>query len=353
MNVLLWVCIVIFLLLVAWLWVQTRQREQWEDYVNTMYRKYLDRPLDTVFHHYYHDKDISFVKEDLRRYVYRVKNGKKHMATKTIAVAGLLRNCKENISFLQNFYRELSRHCKTSRMVIVENDSTDGTREELLRWNAQDSSVTVLCASADMGVNQKKCPSDGRCSKEYNKSPSRARIAKMAFLRNVYLEYLQKNLDKIDYVLVMDMDLHGQLFIDGLCDSLTHMEEDPRLDAVACNGMLMASCSLSATNLTYYDSFAYVAEGEVGEWTTLFDKRSHDDEVIRYTSKKYLRGSMELDPVASAFGGACLYRAISLRGLRYSSSSDRYVCEHTRLHQNLKRMAVNPRMLFIIEKNLR
>lgn len=356
-SVLVWTTVLMLLILVmVVLHLRTRQREEWEEYADTIYRKYLQRPVDIVFEHYYRDRDISFIKDDLRRYIYRVKNGGKYLKTKTVLVAGLLRNCRENIVRLQAFYHELTKHCKESLMVIVENDSTDGTRDELLRWREDDPSVTVLCASSSSSAasNQRECPvTDERYTKEYSKSPSHARIQKMAFLRNVYLRHIQGLDKKIDFVLVMDMDLQGNLFMDGLCDTVAHMEEDPRIDAIACNGMMMASCSLSATNLTYYDSFAYVHPGERGEWSTLFDKRSHDDDVIRYTSKKYLTGTMELDPVDSAFGGACLYRASSLKNLEYSFSSDTYVCEHTRLHQHLRKMYVNPRMLFIIEKNLR
>jgi glycosyltransferase involved in cell wall biosynthesis len=357
MQVLEWVLVVSLLLLISILVVlgiraQQKQKEEWEDYVDSMYRKYLHRPVDLVFHHYYQDKDISFIREDLRNYIYHVQQGRKHLKTKTVAVAGLLRNCRENISSLKKWYHELSHSCKQSYFVIVENDSTDGTREELLQWNRKDPSVTILCASSSVGINQPECPVDKVNAQEYSKSPSHARIKKMAFLRNVYLKHLQKLDKKIDLVLVMDLDLRGEFFMDGLCDSIAYMEEDPNMDAIACNGMMLAACSISATNLTYYDSFAYVHRNEPGEWNTLFDKRSHDDEVIRYTSKKYLEGNMQLDPVMSAFGGACVYRASSLKGIRYSSSKDRYVCEHTRLHQHLNTMYVNPRMLFMIEKNL-
>jgi hypothetical protein len=352
--------VVVLVLLVVYMWMRLRsQREGWEHHIDKIYQKYLWRPIDIVFESYYRDKDISFLQKDVRDYLYQVKQGSQYMQTQSIAIAGLLRDGQENIPHLQKFYHQLQPFFRTSSLIIVENDSKDGTRKALLDWHEMDSSVVVLCATAP--PNAPECNTqDELFSKEYSKTPSSPRIQKMAMLRNVYLHYLQQGHGHDqdhdhgpDYLLVLDMDLQGQLFMDGVCHSMACMEQNPSLDAVACNGMILSPSS-SGGSLTYYDSFAYVAPGEEGEWNTLFDKRSHDDEVLRYTSEKYLKGNMELDPVVSAFGGACLYRFSSLKKAKaqYSYSSDRFVCEHTRLHKHLKNMVVNPRMLFLIEKNL-
>jgi len=344
----------VFILILVLVLLRSNEKEGWEDYVDKVYRKYLLRPVDIVFEHYYRDKDMSFIRNDLREYIYQVKQGRQHAETQSIAVAGLLRDCEEILPHLQAWYRQLKSRFKETMLIVVENDSKDGTRARLLEWHATDPSVVVLCASEGVRPNAEECATGNVFAKEYSKTPSHVRIEKMAHLRNVYLDYLQSMENKVDSILVMDLDLQGEFFVDGLFHSVACMVQDPSLDAVACNGMMMAPCSISATNLTYYDSFAYVAPGEEGEWNTLFDKRSHDDEVIRYTSEKYLRGTMALDPVVSAFGGACLYRASSLRGARYGYSEEqRYVCEHTRLHRHLSKMVVNPRMLFVIERNLR
>lgn len=339
------IMIIIIILFFTW------KQEGYENSVETMYFQNFNRPLDMVMRHYYRNKEPSFIRSDVKRYVEQVKKGRRWLSNKTLVITGLIRDCQDNVNQLESFFETISAVCKKAIFLIVENDSKDDTRKRLLEWSDRNANVVVLCDS--QSINERECHTDDTPYDASDKTPSFHRIEKMAQLRNVYLSFIQQMRDMPDYVLVMDLDLKGELFLDGVFHSVFCMEKRKTIDAIACNGLMIASCSLSPTSLTYYDSFAYVQPGEEGEWNTLFDKRSHDDDVIRYTSIRYLEGSRDLDRVTSAFGGACLYRTSSLRGAKYMSSKIKYVCEHTLLHKNFREMYVNPRMIFIIEQNLK
>jgi hypothetical protein len=181
-----------------------------------------------------------------------------------------------------------------------------------------------------------------------SKSPSTMRIKKMAMLRNTYLDYIKRYYSHFDVALVMDMDLDGTLFMDGVFHSMFLFQQKSHIDAIACNGLLRKK-----NTFVYYDSFAYVPLNEEIEWQTLFDKHSHDVEVGRYVTQRYLDGKrpLELDRVRSAFGGACLYRVASLLGKSYGYSQKGFACEHSYLNTRLKHVYVNPRMIFLIESN--
>jgi hypothetical protein len=162
------------------------------------------------------------------------------------------------------------------------------------------------------------------------------------------LEFI-KNSEKysdFDYLYVLDLDLNGNLFLDGIFHSMYHFERDSSISAISCNGLV----KYGKDGFNYYDSFAYIEYGEKYEWETDFDKRSHDEEVLRYVTEKYTK-NMDLDRVYSAFGGLCIYDLSEIleSNAEYDySKNNKLSCEHTHFHKKLKNIYVNPRMMFLI-----
>jgi len=314
------------------------------------FHKNLDREVDPVTARYFSKFNEATIEKELRNYMNQCRTGRNFLQDKAIVLAGLIRNAEDNIPFLRSVYHDMRLASRRTAFLIVENNSTDGTREKLLAWNAEDPTVTVLC-DLDKPPNEPSCRLDGHEHFYQDKSPSTNRIRKLAYLRNIYLDYIEKmpEFSGYDFLIVMDLDLQGRLFMDGIYHSFYHFEKEPDTSAIACNGMIR-----DANNrFVYYDSFAFAEIGDQTEWNTDFDKSSHDQDVLLYTTERYSR-DMSLHKVASAFGGMCIYRLSEFRERknRYTHSSDnRLSCEHVHFNKHFKNFYVNPKMMFLIDRN--
>jgi len=333
------VFVVICSILIVLLFVSSR--ENWENHAMSMYKKHLGRPLDPVFENIYKQSTPDFVYNDVHRYIDHVRRGRQLLRKNKLVVAGLVKNCERGISQLQSWYKQILSICRETVFFIVENDSRDKTRKLLLAWSKKDPSVVILCPKGKK--NAETCS----LGFELDKTSSQYRIEKMAFLRNTYLDEIKKCTG--DYVLIVDLDLRGDFFIDGICHSVYCMNNNRSIHAIACNGLVVEN----SEKFTYYDSFAYADLQDPLEWQTLYDKQNHDVEVIKTITEKYVHsGKTELDRVRSAFGGACLYRKSLLDMCRYLHSKTGYACEHSFLHSCIKGIYVNPRMIFLIKENM-
>jgi hypothetical protein len=284
----------------------------------------------------------------LNKYIYYRNNGKEDRKSKKIVVTGLLRNSEKVLPSWQKWIREWVKNWKDYRIVLSENNSVDSTREFLLHWSTMDDKVMILCDD-DKVVNQKECNLQGIFQTRYNEkhlAPDRERIQKMSILRNLYHDYICNNYSDFDYVLVIDFDLNGELYQDGIEHSLGLLKEDPKLDAVACNGMLWES---QRKEYEYYDSFAHIDKGESFLFSSLKEKQQHDEYVHLTINDLYWNFEAPRE-VQSAFGGCCLYRMKPFCDAKYGYSEDFISCEHGHFHQTL-RMIVNPNMVFLINLN--
>ena len=315
--------------------------------VSDLFLQNLDRHMDPVFEKFYEKKSMNFIRQDVNRYRQQVREGQDYMKHSKVVVTGLIRNCMEQVPRLQEFFESFQQMCQQCVILLVENDSADDTRQRLYEWSQRNSSVIILCPNRST-INDMTCQTRDHFKTTLSKSPSMMRIKRMAVLRNTYLRYIETHYSHFDVALVMDMDLDGKLFMDGVFHTMSMLHQKPYIDAIACNGLLRTK-----DTFIYYDSFAYIPLNEDIEWHTLFDKHSHDIEVGRYVTQRYLNGKrpLELDRVRSAFGGACVYRVSSIVGKSYGYSQTGFACEHSYLNRRLKHVYVNPRMVFLIETN--
>lgn len=352
------VVIIILLLIIMISFLSYYYREHYENkktfplwYNEIMEEFYalFDRPLDPVHMAYYKkitsnhipSKSLSIIKNDLKKYKREVEEGKQKIKNSKIVIAGLLQNGAKQIPELMERCKKITSYFKDYRIVILENNSIDTSRKDLLYWAFNDDRVKILCQDPFV-ANSEECRIDGETGVK-DTSPMPNRIRKMATLRNIYMNHIYHYYKNFDYLCVIDMDLEGEFFIDGFLHAAGLL--GPKIDGVACNGMLKTDDG----GFYYYDSFAYIEENDLPYMTDISQKSEHDDYVHIYMTQLY-SNQMIPDRVRSAFGGCVLYNMKSVINNRYDFSQSTFMCEHTFFHQG-KNIYVDPRMIFFITKN--
>jgi len=308
--------------------------------LDNYFLKTFNRNIDNInkfFYHLMYFKNKDYINNDLLSYKARVDAGISKMAKSKVVICGCLRDKEQIIDSLKLQCYEITKMFEDYVILIVENDSCDETRKRLLEWNKIDNKVIILGngVNAEKSIlNLKKTPA---C-----KPAGSDRIQKMAYIRNIYLDFVKEFYSHFDFTIVYDMDLCGDLHIDGICDTFSYMN-NKNVDGITCNGM-------EKYHYHYYDSFAYVEVGQPFIWNSEDEKCSHDHYIFESKTKLHTT-TMRVVKVLSAFGGFCVYRTSSITKYKYDYSPDKLSCEHSHLNSKFNFMYLNPRMVFLITDN--
>lgn len=315
-----------------------QKQEPYHDNYEKLFRDLIKRPIDPVTLRYYKKiKQKNVIVNDILQYSKEIESGRQILQQKNVIVAGLVYNAETLVPKIEKWFNDLTKLCATCHIVIVENNSIDNTSEYLNLWKLRDPDhLHLVCEEGE-------CKSFENVSKDMLKSAHRNRIEKMAYLRNKYLKYIRENFEEVDYVFVTDMDLDGTLYWDGVFQSIFKFYVNPDIEVIACNGIVNGS-------FLYYDSFAYAKDKNEIRWSTTNDKHSHDQDVLQNISRHY-QNNLEMDKVASAFGGFSIYDFNSFVKHEYNFYKEGYSCEHCLFHENFDNIQVNPRMLYLIFEN--
>lgn len=266
-----------------------------------------------------------------------LKEGILEMNNSSIIICGLARDCEKNLAENIKWIKYLCSLFKDYKIVIVENDSTDNTRKVLLDWAKIDNKVYILGCQ----INAEKC-NLGLNKTLSSFDVSQNRIKKMVYLRNLYINFINSLKQQFKYTMVIDPDINGMFYIDGIINTMYHMKNNPEIDAIAANG-------INVIHNTYYDSFAYIPKDKKElYYKSMADKLLNDMEVQFLNFKnKY-----KLHKVKSAFAGVCIYRTASILNSRakYDYSSVGYSCEHTYFNKNMN-VYINPCMIGAVINN--
>lgn len=278
--------------------------------------------------------------------VYEIsRKGFDNMKTKKVVIAGLLRNTASRIPEIERRVEALGKLFSDYRVLIVENDSKDNTRNLLLNWSKRNPKVIIL----GCGYNVSEChlgfkPTEGH-------SVYRSRIEKMVYLRNIYLNEIKKNYSNYDYSIIWDFDIIGSVYLDGIANSFGYLKSEPNLDIVCAYGIYTWG-----PIKIFYDTYAILEKGDV------FDikyKRSHDIRKGLGLGLKYKRGNEPIS-VNSCFSGFTIYKMKSLLSpqVYYSTSSkedNNLECEHVGLHRRATNsgfnIKMNPNMIHLVVYN--
>ena len=268
----------------------------------------------------------------------QIQMGKQFWSTKRVVVCGLIRDGMGRFPKVRRQIEELLTSVNEYTILIVENDSKDGTRDYLLEWTDKNDNVKILGCG---GINLKECKL--KMKKTDNHGFDMYRIQKMATLRNVYMEELQKEkYDNIDYILVWDMDLDGEMDINGFYQTGFELSKQPTIDAICVNGIIENFARIRS--YAYYDTYAYRKHGD------RFGKKVFYDLMYRYPAKC----DSELQQVRSCFGGLVVYNFNTFRNKKYGTELNMYnepICEHDYLNRELSEVYVNPKWLYLLAEH--
>lgn len=271
-------------------------------------------------------------------------SGSSYYAGKTIVVCGLVRDAAKNLNETLSRVYNLVYLFKDYRIVILENDSKDMTREILLAHANNDPKFLVL----GCGINSSQCKLDLPVTDGSLGGMSQGRISKMMNLRNQYLDFVEAKFSSFDLMAVWDLDINGVLYLDGILDTGALFAADDmqvkstgsfKVDGIASQGFRLIEC-FGGSVVTYGDSYAYM-DRSLNDWP----KRLRALFLSLFPGYPY-----QVQRVESAFNGFALYRIKSLNGKRYNTWIDEHgevVCEHRGLHKGLN-MWINPQMVHIM-----
>jgi hypothetical protein len=264
--------------------------------------------------------------------------GFKRMRESTIVICTLVRDVADRMREIVIRSERMGKMFKDYRILVVENDSKDGTRRLLTQWRIRNPKVVIL----GCGVNsEEECKIKIAKKKTDGHKVDRGRIEKMVYLRNLYLSYICDNLQHFDYTMVWDLDIIGSVYLDGVANTMGWFARRPDANAICANGIYRIGVLA-----IYYDSYAHLDKGDTYhiKYKTWHDVKSR-------TNARYQRGD-DLKEVISGFGGCTMYRTRKLCEAKYDMSPPGNIeCEHVRLHKKMKGVYVNPSMIHYVLVN--
>jgi len=271
------------------------------------------------------------------------------LKNKKACFALLARNCRNALA--QNLLRieRFSLIFKEIFIVIVENDSTDGTKEFLCEMQKCKQNFFIITCDSENNSSFMK------------KAGGIERIEKMAFYRNQYLNFI-KNFDfyeTIDYLIVIDSDI--KYFSEqGVISALENAPTD--WTALFANGRYYFDL-LNITILgRYYDLFAFVPHKDCGV-SNLNTNLTYREMALcadLLTNRKLKK--VRYMKCLSAFGGIGIYKIKAIRDGKYDTRVNERsnvfdaVCEHVNLNLTCTLHGnnyISADMLVCYEKSLR
>lgn len=240
------------------------------------------------------------------------------MLYRYVIVGLLARDCKEAILRNKLKIERLCASFEDYHIVVVENDSVDGTRQVLLDWAKEDDRVLV-----DSFFDHSLKLSDSGYE----------RISHMAYLRNRLLDDIRKQ-PAPDLVIMMDVDIYD-FDVEGLMEGINYAPNDW--------GALMANGRMMKPNDQYldaqFDQYAYMACGE--ELSDMHFNMFTNHSL--YKRGRKLNSEVQICdyvPVNSAFGGMAVYRYEAIKDLRYQAVKidvchQKFFCEHVPFHLDM------------------
>jgi hypothetical protein len=242
-----------------------------------------------------------------------------------ILLVGIAKNVRPDIARVLSNVDACGEIFARHKVVIVENDSTDGTTEFLRRWAGQKSNRAHIDAS------------DVYSARMFQ-SPPVPGARYLAGFRNVYMEYIEnQNAEHYPLVGVFDCDEVNARSIEreSIVAAIRFLYEEPSRAAVFANQRgfyydiwaLRHEVWCPGDCWQEYQAWCDMGLGHEGGWACVGARQVH----ISTTA-----APIEVD---SAFGGFSIYKTSFLKGCRYRDLAEdgTAMCEHVSVHQEIRK----------------
>jgi hypothetical protein len=249
-------------------------------------------------------------------YAKRVARGRQRMRAARVVIAGLARNILDVLPDTIERIERLAAAFADYRVVVYENDSTDGTQELLTAWAAGVPQVTAISERLGAPLNPK--------------TRSASRGDQMAQHRNRYHDLISARFTDFDCVIVADLDVTGGWSEDGIANTFGWDD----WDYVGANGIILQRVHLRLNTWLQYDAWAFR------------QLHSYAPLPAPLVNNFNWRRGQPLVPVNSCFGGLGIYRMPAFLSSRYQGGD----CEHVGFHRGMRaggfdRLYLNPSQL--------
>jgi hypothetical protein len=247
------------------------------------------------------------------------------MINKNIIIAALARDCEDSLRTNIPVIEKLRSQLLWSQVVVIENDSKDGTKELLNDWKLNSNNVTII--SNDFGTKTIPDKSD----LIINPYTIYQRIDKMVSYRNLYLDYINEVKHPIDLIIIIDIDVI-EISLTGLINAINSF--DDKTGAIFSNGVSVMKTPFGLSEI-YYDIFAVWEYPLLKEFSYTTGSLARTFKSINRNLKK-----SPLYSVISAFGGVGIYNYEAIKELRYKTvqnplDQQEAICEHIPFNQEI------------------
>ena len=228
-------------------------------------------------------------------------------AKSKVAIVGLARNVAGILPLSIKRIKDTVRHFAGWKAFVVENDSTDGTKEILTQWATDDPEQVVV-----------QLLENGR---PHLHGFEPARTQAMAQYRNACRVLVQQHYPEADYVIAVDLDAWGGWSVHGVMNGIGWHAQLPKAGCMASTSLFKHAGTLidGKAQWSHYDNWAYRWLGwspRLGPWFTFWLPPP---------------GAPPIE-VNSAFGGLAIYKTEPYLESMYSGED----CEHVPFHNRMK-----------------
>jgi hypothetical protein len=250
-----------------------------------------------------HDPDVLLPPDEefAEQYAHAVRVGRELAAERSVAFVAICRNAMPWLSRTLALVEETGKMFADWKCHIVENDSTDGTKQALLTNG-------MPRISFEMSDNGRP---------HLSHTISQERTIALAEYRTRCQEWV-RNSEPVGYVVVFDTDAWGGWSVDGVATSIYHMETDESWYGLASYSWCEMDMGGGRRFAGQYDAFAL----RLNHW------RRRDQQWIHHWNPPAGSFPVELN---SAFGQLAVYGYDQYVRGTYSGED----CEHVTFHRSI------------------